>query len=80
MAIRLLFFAGSAQWVSRRELSLPWEGPVTISQLIGRRPELRPIAERKASFKAAINEEFADLDQEVHDGDEIAFLPPVSGG
>jgi len=26
------------------------------------------------------NEEFASRDEIVHDGDEIAFLPPVSGG
>lgn len=80
MAIRLLFFAGSAQWVSRRELTLPWEGPTTISTLLGRRPELEPIARRRAGLKAAINSEFADFNQEVNDGDEIAFLPPVSGG
>ncbi|MGG3469414.1 molybdopterin converting factor subunit 1 [Neobacillus pocheonensis] len=28
----------------------------------------------------AINEEFASNDEVIHDGDEIAFIPPVSGG
>jgi molybdopterin synthase catalytic subunit len=28
----------------------------------------------------ARNQEFADLDTKVQDGDEVAFLPPVSGG
>jgi molybdopterin converting factor subunit 1 len=30
--------------------------------------------------RAAVNGEFASDDQVLHDGDEIAFLPPVSGG
>ena len=27
-----------------------------------------------------LNADYARMDAEVHDGDEIAFLPPVSGG
>jgi len=28
----------------------------------------------------AINQEYVDLDAQVHDGDEVAFFPPVTGG
>jgi sulfur-carrier protein len=28
----------------------------------------------------AVNEEFASNDEIIRDGDEIAFIPPVSGG
>lgn len=29
---------------------------------------------------AAVNMEYARPDQPVHDGDEVAFFPPVTGG
>ena len=32
------------------------------------------------SVRAAVNQEFADWDVVVADGDEVAFIPPVSGG
>jgi molybdopterin converting factor subunit 1 len=32
------------------------------------------------SLSAAINLDYARMSAEVRDGDEVAFLPPVSGG
>jgi len=43
----------------------------------GRYPALRELA---GSIVPARNREFAGLSAAVEDGDEIAFLPPVSGG
>ena len=32
------------------------------------------------SLAVAVNREYAILDSPLHDGDEVALLPPVSGG
>jgi molybdopterin converting factor subunit 1 len=40
-------------------------------------PGLEPYG---ASISSARNAEYAQMDTPVADGDEIAFLPPVSGG
>jgi molybdopterin converting factor subunit 1 len=45
--------------------------------LAARHPELGPFA---GAVSCAVNTDFARMSATVHDGDEIAFLPPVSGG
>jgi molybdopterin converting factor subunit 1 len=40
-------------------------------------PAIGPLA---TAVSAAVNAEFASMNTEVHEGDDIAFLPPVSGG
>jgi molybdopterin converting factor subunit 1 len=40
-------------------------------------PAIRPLA---PAVSAAVNAEFAAMTTQVHEGDEVAFLPPVSGG
>ena len=39
-----------------------------------------PLREMARSIVLARNREFADLSTKIEDGDEVAFLPPVSGG
>lgn len=39
-----------------------------------------PLGEYERSISTALNADYARMDAEVHDGDEVAFLPPVSGG
>ena len=46
-------------------------------QLADEFPEL---AQYGRSISSAVNTDYARMDQGVSDGDEVAFLPPVSGG
>jgi molybdopterin synthase sulfur carrier subunit len=47
------------------------------SDLIREFPDL---AGYERSISTAVNADYARMDQAVSDGDEVAFLPPVSGG
>jgi molybdopterin synthase catalytic subunit len=38
------------------------------------------LGEEPAGLLYAVNREYADRDRELHDGDEVAVIPPVSGG
>jgi len=82
MRVRVLFFgmlkdlAGDA---SAGEMDFP-EGATlgTVFETCAQRfPALREIAR---SIVMARNQEFADLSTKLQEGDEVAFLPPVSGG
>ena len=46
-------------------------------ELAGEFPDLAPY---ERSISSAVNADYARMDDVVRDGDEIAFLPPVSGG
>lgn len=48
-----------------------WRGLVAEHQAMG---------EYERSISCAVNAEYAKLHTPVGDGDEVAFLPPVSGG
>lgn len=42
--------------------------------------EFPALAEYTMVISCAVNEEYAPSDRRLKDGDEVAFLPPVSGG
>jgi molybdopterin converting factor subunit 1 len=46
-------------------------------QLAGEYPELMRY---ERSISSAVNADYARMDQVLREGDEVAFLPPVSGG
>jgi molybdopterin converting factor subunit 1 len=46
-------------------------------QLAGEFPEL---SQYERSISTAVNTDYARMDHVIGEGDEIAFLPPVSGG
>jgi molybdopterin converting factor subunit 1 len=42
--------------------------------------EFPQLAGYERSISTAVNADYARMDQQLRDGDEVAFLPPVSGG
>ena len=42
--------------------------------------EMPSLVEYERTMSVAVNAEYSRMAAAVHDGDEVAFLPPVSGG
>ena len=64
-----------------RETSVDSAGFTDIISVFNKFAKDYPSLERyRSSVLFALNSDFAPSDTPVHDGDEIAFFPPVSGG
>lgn len=81
MRVRVLLLGPSADIAGVRdvELDLPDGSPVErVHTLLAERyPSLRPLLGRS---RYAVNETFVDASHAVQGGDEVAVIPPVSGG
>ena len=81
MRARVLFFGVLKDLVGRssEEAELP-AGATLGAVLEGYTARFPRLREAAGSIAAARNRQFADFATQVEDGDEVAFLPPVSGG
>ena len=53
----------------------------TVEGLMRQLAESHPrLAERAESLTVAVNEEFVGRDFSLSEGDEVALIPPISGG
>jgi MoaE-MoaD fusion protein len=81
IAVRVLFFGAARDAVGDAEVRLSLKENSTAAaafeQMLEKFPELRRFGR---SLLFAVNQEYAAKDREVHDGDELAVFPPVSGG
>lgn len=80
MALKLKFFAQCADWAGRRDMELPIDAPSVLAEVLQKHPALAPVLAQRNNLKVAVNCEYAHFDAEVQDGDEVAFMPPFSGG
>ncbi len=81
MPVTVRLFARLREIAGTDELTRPVETPATVadvwSSLVAEWPALAPYA---PSLSSAVNAQYARMTSPVRDGDEVAFLPPVSGG
>jgi molybdopterin synthase sulfur carrier subunit len=77
--IKVRLFAAYREAVGAEEIVLDAEPGLTVGDLWDRLRAEHPVLDRwRAS--AAVNATWAREDTVLVDGDEVAFLPPVSGG
>jgi molybdopterin converting factor subunit 1 len=79
--MNILLFANLAELVGASSVQLDLACPVKVADVkrlfIEKYPDVQPIL--TSSF-AAVNHTFASDDDVIQSGDEVAFIPPVSGG
>lgn len=77
--ITALFFSYAADRMSGRKKQFHIPDGMTIEQLFER--ELQgALREPVGSFMFSVNSDWAERTRALHDGDELAVIPPVSGG
>jgi molybdopterin converting factor subunit 1 len=81
MEVTVRYFAGHRDIVGRAEERVDLSDGATVGGLwellVARYPRLGGYSGR---LLYAVNQEFSTPETELHDGDEVALIPPVSGG
>lgn len=81
MTIRLLLFARLRELCGTDHVEVELRDGATVNDafalLADRHPAVEPTRRR---VMVAVNESYGAWEQSLADGDEVAFIPPVSGG
>jgi molybdopterin converting factor subunit 1 len=79
MIVRVLFFAHLRERFGVREIEVELPAPASVEDL------RRELCRRYPSFdgeylRFAVNQAYVAIGHPLHDQDEVALIPPVSGG
>lgn len=81
MKVRIVLFARAREICDASEIELELDPRSTAGDcfraLAGRHPRLQAL---EGKIMVAINERYAEWSAELSEGDELALIPPVSGG
>lgn len=81
MTVRVLLFARARELANRDAVTVELPAASTVAELRSRLAVQVPtLAALLARSAIAVNREFADDSTALRENDEIALIPPVSGG
>jgi len=79
--VKVRLFASLRETVGQEELTLDVPQGATAEDVWRALVEEEPaLASRRRSLMASVNRKYAPFDTPVAEGDEVVFIPPVSGG
>lgn len=81
MKVKVRLFAALHELLGQREVTLDLSEGATIDDLRDRLVEEHPIVRTLLpTLVWAVNEEYVPSEHRLRDGDEVALIPPISGG
>lgn len=82
MTVEIRLFAGLRERAGERSIFLDLPDGATVADALARLDERGPLAGLigRLSVQMAVNRDYATADTALHAQDEIALIPPVSGG
>ncbi len=81
MRVTIRLFARLRDLAGAGELIRDVPGPATVGSIWQALvTEMPSLSEYERTMSVAVNADYARMTAAVSDGDEVAFLPPVSGG
>jgi MoaD family protein len=81
MKVKVKLFASFREIVGKKEEEIEIQEGTTVQRLLDTYIERFPnMARFKDHIILSVNREYGSAGLELKDGDEVSFLPPVSGG
>ncbi|MGD8997149.1 MAG: MoaD/ThiS family protein [Anaerolineae bacterium] len=79
--VKVKFFAAPREALGTDEVALEIPAGSTVKDLIDTLRGTYPVLDRYTRFMSvAVNRAYVGMQTELHEGDEVACLPPVGGG
>ena len=77
MSVKVKYFASLRESIGRSSDQVVVKDTTTVEKIW---QQATDYMDRPPQLLVAVNQEYASFTQEVKDGDEVAFFPPVTGG
>lgn len=80
MNVRVRLYGPAVEWAGAAEATIAADAGETLGRMAGRIADKWPRLGAALGVRLAVNRRYVALDHVLSDGDEVAVLPPMSGG
>ena len=81
ISVSVKLFAAAKDIAGMGETLLSLKEDASASEVVDHFVKMNPkFSGWRVHLRLAVNSEYVDFNHKLHDGDEVAIIPPVSGG